>query len=372
MIVDAHVYCFPPADSPAGFRDGAEHLAWVQAAHARHHQPAYRLRDRAPADARAQLLDERAPGPFHLADASFRCDYAAGRVVWTVDGEDYTKQFFPPNLRGVEFTAASLISEMDYAGVDWALLHTDPMLGRDPAFLAACVRAYPDRLRSMAPVDEWRIVDEPDAVIAATVAAIREHGLHAIKFIPGLAYRVGASATAWDDGPFRPFWEAVAELGVPVFFTLGPHPDYADPRAGYLAEQAILMRWMERYPGVAGALTHGFNWRYFLEGDRVVLPEAIWLPFREGRCGLEVCIPVRIGDLFEYPYAPLRPAIAAMAERVGPRNLLWGTDMPFQNRFCTYRQSREYIRRHCDFLSAEDLAWVFGGTAARLLGLEQG
>jgi len=140
MIVDSHAYCFESVDRPAGFASGTEHLRWVQAAHAWHHQPAFRVRDRAPASSR--LLDPK--GRYDLAnlpDCHFRLDHQRGRVVWTLDGEDCTKHFFPPNLRDLEFTPHSLIGEMDYAGVDVALIHTNPMLGRDSAYLAECVRA---------------------------------------------------------------------------------------------------------------------------------------------------------------------------------------------------------------------------------------
>jgi predicted TIM-barrel fold metal-dependent hydrolase len=58
-----------------------------------------------------------------------------------------------------------------------------------------------------------------------------------------------------------------------------------------------------------------------------------------------------------------------MVERVGADNLLWGTDMPFQNRFCTYRQSRNWIENDLSFLSHEDLSKIMGGNAARVLGL---
>ena len=58
-----------------------------------------------------------------------------------------------------------------------------------------------------------------------------------------------------------------------------------------------------------------------------------------------------------------------MLERIGSDRLLWGTDMPFQNRFCTYRQSRDWIEKYCDFLSEEDLRLIMGGTAARVLGI---
>ena len=61
--------------------------------------------------------------------------------------------------------------------------------------------------------------------------------------------------------------------------------------------------------------------------------------------------------------------VSVMVEQIGADRLLWGTDMPFQNRFCTYRQSRQWIEKYCDFLSSDDLAQVMGGTARRILNL---
>ena len=80
-----------------------------------------------------------------------------------------------------------LIAEMDYAGVDWALNHVDMALDKGNDYFAEAVRAYPDRIRSMAQVDEWRIGTEPDAVIREVTDAIRVKGLHAIKIIPEYA-----------------------------------------------------------------------------------------------------------------------------------------------------------------------------------------
>jgi predicted TIM-barrel fold metal-dependent hydrolase len=373
LIVDSHVYCFPPGDDPAGYATLGERRAWLQISQGLHHQPTWRVRDRAPAS--SQELGRETPSDWSgLADVDFRIDRERGRVVWTIDGEDYTKQFFPPALRDLEFTPHSLIAEMDYAGVDAALLHTNPMLGRDSAYLAECIRMYPDRLCAMAPVDEWRIISETDAVIGEVESAIGERGLHAVKFNTRPAF--SQSLAPWDDGPYRPFWEAVTALGVPVFFTLGCGPESAagatsgaEYRQGYLDEQRMLMAWMERYPDTVCSLTHGFPWRVFLEGDRIDLPEAIWEPFNNPRLSLEVCFPVRIGDLFDFPYRQVQPTLREMVERIGSDCLLWGTDMPFQNRFCTYRQSRDWIEKYCDFLDAKGLDDIMGGTAARILGL---
>ena len=114
-------------------------------------------------------------------------------------------------------------------------------------------------------------------------------------------------------------------------------------RQGYIGELRLLRGWMDRYPDAVCALTHGFPWRLFLEGDRIVLPEEVWEPFASPNCHIEVCFPVRIGDIFDYPYRQVWPTLQEMVERIGADHLHWGTDMPFQNRFCTYRQSRQWF-----------------------------
>jgi predicted TIM-barrel fold metal-dependent hydrolase len=363
MILDSHVYCFVSPDEAAGHPSAADHLREVQVFHALHHQPAWRTRDRAPSDA-SHLLDPTPDDPLRAADVAFRVDRTHHRLTWTLDGDDHAKQIYPPNLHDVAFGPGSCIGEMDYAGVDAALLHVDRALGLDVAYLADCVRRYPGRLYSMTPVDEAAIGRDTDRVIRELEVAIRTHGLHAIKFIPEYAYRAGSGA--WDDGPFRPFWEAATALGVPIFFTLGASPGQADERDGFLAELGVLLRWMERYPDSDVSLTHGFPYRAFLEGDRIVVPDRIWDPWQNPRLRLEVSFPVRLGDVLDYPYREVWPMLETMLHKVGSRNLLWGTDMPFQSRFCTYRQSRRWIET-CGLLDEAALDDVLGGSAARLL-----
>ena len=375
MIIDSHAYCFEPADSPRGYADSREHLREVQMSHARHHQPAFRIRDRV--EGPSDVLDPRADGDLDaLPDLNFRIDRAAGRVLWDYQGDTYTKHYYPPNLRNLEFTPDSLIGEMDHAGIDWTLLHTNAMLGRSNEYQAECVRRYPDRLLSMAAVDEKLIHTDVDSVIESVTMAIRDLGLHAIKFNAN-GYIV--SDEPWDGGPYAPFWEAVSTLGVPVFITLVTGPARAreagpDPEGqrGYLGEQRILMRLMERYPQMVFSVTHGFPWRVYLDGERISLPDDIWAPFENPNLSLEVCFPVRIGDIFDYPYREVWPTMEAMVERIGPGQLMYGTDMPFQNRFCTYRQSRDWLERHfasSTGLTDDDLALIMGGTAARVLGM---
>ena len=129
-------------------------------------------------------------------------------------------------------------------------------------------------------------------------------------------------------------------------------------------------RWLDRYPQVTASVTHGFPWRDFLDGGRFALSDAMWGPFAGSTLSIEVCFPVRIGDRFDFPYRECWPAMEAMVQNIGAGRLLWGTDMPFQNRFCTYRQSRAWIANYgASFLSRDDVAKIMGGNAARIFAL---
>ena len=89
MIIDSHAYCFEPADSSRGYATAQEHLAIVQQAQARHHQPAMRLQDGA--EGRSDILDPNGTTPLDkLPDVNFRIDKEAGRVLWDYEGETYT------------------------------------------------------------------------------------------------------------------------------------------------------------------------------------------------------------------------------------------------------------------------------------------
>jgi predicted TIM-barrel fold metal-dependent hydrolase len=371
MIVDTHVYCFRAPDEPAGHATGADHLGFWQWGYALHHQPAIRIRDHALVPgADLTLLDPRPGEPFRRStNRNFRVDRVHGRMTWTVDGEDYTKHYLPVNT--VEFTAGQIIAEMDYAGIDWALNHVDNALDRDNDYFAECVRAYPSRLRSMAVLDEWRIPTEPDKVLREITDAIQVKGLNAIKIIPEYAYRL-SNSDSFDDRAWRPFWDGATQLDVPIFFSLGATPGFTDEREGFINELKTLKAWSRRYPDTKVSVTHGFPWRAFLNADRTGfdMPAAMWEPFADSRIHLEVSFPIRIGDVFDYPYRQTWPMLEAMVRHIGADRLVWGTDMPFQNRFCTYRQSRDYIEKYAPaYLDAGQIADIMGGTAARLLSL---
>ena len=220
MIYDGHAYVIQPPEQHGGFDDPAEFWRHLQLfmATARQ-QPAWRKRDGRPADSTG-LVDPARPWSFDaLKDARFRVgDH--GKVEWTVDGEDYVKQVLPPWVSNLTFTPESLVAEMDYAGIDMALLHRAPYMSKSNEFISDCVRRFPGRLKGLAYVEEWLVESDPDAAIGKLDLAVRELGLSGLQFN---SHHLGlyGKTNDWDGPGFRPFWDAAASLGIPIFFTLG-------------------------------------------------------------------------------------------------------------------------------------------------------
>lgn len=367
MIIDGHAYCFPARHEPAGFDSAEDRWAEFQRELGGHHQPAWRVRDRTPAG-NDTLVD---PETGELRGVKFSVH--RNRFTWEYEGEVYTKQYYPPMLYRMECPPELLTTEMDYAGIDMAVLHTSPQLGRLNDYLSEAGQAYPDRIRWLISLDEGRIPDDPEAAVAEIERWAKFPEACGYQFMPKFYY-LGGHNGPWDSGAMRAFWDGFASIGLTAYFTpLGARPDTrytAAERDTYMEEHDILARWMERYPDVTVVVTHGFPWRSYVEGDRIVLPERIWDIFEAPQCHLQLLIPIQLGNLWEYPWLEVEPTIQACVQRIGAERLIYGTDMPMVAQFCTYRQTLDQYRRHCSFLSDAERAAITGGTAAKVLGLD--
>ena len=61
---------------------------------------------------------------------------------------------------------------------------------------------------------------------------------------------------------------------------------------------------------------------------------------------MQVSHPVPGGTVWRYPYLQLRPILEELYGVLGPRKLVWGSDLPNIQRNCTYRQGRDYLESH--------------------------
>ena len=379
MIYDGHAYCFPDQRGDGGFDDPREFRRHLQLGMAAHFQPAWRARDRAPADS-SGLVDPDNPWSFDgLREAGFRAA-GHGRFEWTVGGEDYFKQVMPPSVTDMTYPADRLVAEMDYAGVDMALLHRSPYLGISNDFIADCVRQYPHRIQGLAYVPEWLVQPQPEASIAELRRAVGELGLSGLQFLTYYPALYGQTES-WDSPGFTPFWDAVADLGLPVFFSLGGWTGRKGRAAGgptavleaYLAQLGTLSRWMTRYPDVQVVLTHGFNWRMFMAEDGLAIPDTVLkaAPLDRPNFSVQLLFAIFLGGEWDYPMPQVRNTTEMLTRRLGADRLIWGTDIPMVLRFYPYRQSLDHIRRYRDSVSASDMEMIVGGNMSRLMGIGQ-
>ena len=360
MTIDGHAYCFPRVGQPSEYPSVENPVRHLQREMGIHHQAAWRVRDRAPADDRGIIEDDWSTLD-SLKDAEFRAA-GFGRFEWTVEGETYAKQYQPPSVVDMGYPPEHLVAEMDYADVQWALLHK--FAGTTNEYMAECVQRFPNRLRALANVEEWLVSKDPDAAIAKLRHAIEDLRLSGLQF---LSYQMDLyhHHESWDGDGYRGFWDAVVAMDIPVFFTLKGR---VEPEASsYRSELNTLIGWMERYPQATVVLTHGLGFGMFRRGQRINLPDYVWEPFNNPNLYLQLLFPIGLGHVWDYPMPQIRPTLQECVERLGAERLLWGTDIPMVMRYWTYRQNITFIRDYCDFLTSEEMDAILGGTTKRLL-----
>ncbi|MCH7982644.1 MAG: amidohydrolase [Chloroflexi bacterium] len=368
VIFDGHAYCFPDVRGSMGWASPEAKRVHVQKSMANHHIQPWRARDHAPGSTSTLMDDAKWPGDDALRDVNFR-PTTHGRYEWTVDGEDYVKQYFPPSIADMAYPPENLIAEMDYANVTGTLLHRNPYLGIGNDFIADCVEKFPGRIFGLAHAPEWRVEDDPEAAARTVEEAVRDRGLSGLQFLTSQLHLYGKNPD-WAGGGFTPFWDGVARLGVPVFFSFGINEPKREPVVDhYFLELQRLTKWMEQYPDTPVVMTHGFMWRLFADQGKFQLPDELWRPFENPNLSLQLLFAIGLGDTWDFPLPQGIPLIKELVQHIGADRLIWGTDMPIVMRHWTYQQNIDFIVKYCDFLSKEDLALIMGGTIKRLLGL---
>ena len=278
---------------PSGFVSSERHAMYTQHGLAHHHQPVRRFSDQT--QVREQTLcdgeDVTLDG---LTDVGFRGG-GFGRLAWTAAGEDCYLQYLPPTLTNLSAPPELMVAQMDYVGVDRAVLQTGHLYGRLNAYLAGAVREFPERFWALAMIDEWR-ADSPSQ-LRTLERAIADLGLHGLWFQTSALEQHGRAEMV-NDPAFRPFWDSVREMGIPVYLNAtaaGPGPE------PYLAQLAAFGRWLERYPDIPVMYPHGLSLYRFMRDGEVSIPEEAWRALEAPNLVVEILIPIFQGRYGSIP-----------------------------------------------------------------------
>jgi predicted TIM-barrel fold metal-dependent hydrolase len=365
VIIDSHAHVFTHWAGPGGHPSREVRWKYIQKNLTRPSAKIRRARDGAPADAGALFRTGDNSWAGLRDDVAFRLG-PYGRLEFTVDGEDYYIQYMPVGMAAIEAPPELMVAQMDYAGVQHCVLQAGHSYGRMNDLNALAQRHYPGRFTGLGHVDE-PLADTP-AEMAELERAVTRLGLR------GLYYNLDSFARhgfRWhfDDPRFDDFWERVAGLDLPVFFEAPAVPDY--DLASYVANMARLDRLVARFPATRWLLVIGPPVGFFAPRGDWGFPDPVARVLGRDNLWIEVCFPIGWGGTWDYPYPEAQRLIRGLRDRYGAGKLVWGSDMPNVERFCTYRQCRDYVARHCDFLSASERDLVLGGNVAELCRIDK-
>lgn len=366
MIVDAHAHAFPHLGGSCGHPSVRDHMNAMQIHMRRHSQPVFRTSDGERVIGET-LWNEKDTGLSGLLNVNFRVG-KYGRLEWTKDGIDYYMPWLAPHVQEVQAPPEMLIAQMDYIGVDKAMLHNAHVYGMLDEYLSECVTKYPTRLAAMAQIHESRADQEGE--ILKVRKAVKELGLVGLHFQTEGFFLIDHKYHL-DDKRYEPLWAEVESLGIPVFWNIRP---VAEPRRdSYLEQTRRFGVWARRHPKVHSIYTHGVHVRLLANTEgRIVIPDEMVEVLKLPNVTLEILLATMQGGMWDYPYPEAQEIIKYFYDRLGGLKMVWASDMPCTERTSTYKQCLDYVRNYCSFIKPSDMDAILGGNAASIIKFRAG
>jgi predicted TIM-barrel fold metal-dependent hydrolase len=246
------------------------------------------------------------------------------------------------------FTAEELLSEMDEAGVDAALIH--PPMGWDPdsnALAVEAARKYPERFAVMG---QFRLDDPENRKL-----------IH--KLILGWRSQPGMKGLRWSfllaeqqkrlyDGSLDWLWPAAEQERLPIAMMGGL----------FLAKFREIA---ERHPHLrmildhCGLNRHGRDAEAFIHLDELValakLPNVAVKATGAPHYSTEI-----------YPFRNIQDGLHRIFDTFGPKRFFWGTDITRMP--CSYRQCVTFFTEELPWLKGKDLEDVMGRGLCEWIG----
>jgi predicted TIM-barrel fold metal-dependent hydrolase len=362
MIVDCHAHVFQHWQGACGHPSSAVHLKYLQKVVTRPAARTFRVRDGAEVKP-AMLFRPEDNTWAGLTDVDFRVG-RFGQLAFTHQEEDYYVQYLPVGMQELACPPELLLAQMNVAAVDHCILQAGGGYGAMNDYNAFAHHQYPGKFTGLLNIDE--ATADRDATLAEVDRAVTALGLRGLYYSQDFS-RHGYARNV-DHVDFRPFWDKIVAARLPVFIELSSTPTY--DRAGYMRNLAALDSLLTRYPAHRFLLVMGPPAAHFAASGEWQLPDEVATVYKRDNLMLEVMFPISWGGVWDYPYPEAQELIRGMRDLFGASKLVWGSDMPNVERFCTYRQCVDYVRRYCPFLSSTEKERVLGLNAAELIGLQ--
>ncbi len=365
LVIDSHAHIFPDLAGASGYASVADHRMYIQRILVGHVQPYCKADSHEVVEDQGMLWDPERPGISGYREVGLEVS-PYGQFTWVKGGVAYYLQYMPPWLQTQEMPAECLCAMMDHAGVDIAILQNDHVYGDLNRYFADAVSAFPDRFVGLIQVDETQADHDEQ------IARLREGtriGLRGLFYKPSAFFRVDFRES-FDSPRFSSFWSEVESLSLPTYWDIIPIP--GNTKTDYLDQLGRFAAWSERYPEIPCLMVQAMPTRLFFSGGHLEIPPLFARLVKERRLLLELTLPIVWGRWYEHPYSELVPLVRALFDAFGSESLVWGTDIPNIERYCTYRQARSYLPQTCAFLTEDDLNAILGENLRRFFRIDHG
>jgi predicted TIM-barrel fold metal-dependent hydrolase len=289
---------------------------------------------------------------------------AAGDVIGMGWGRarvgDQEIQLLPPLCPETSFPPEALVAQMNWAGVDKAVLLQGPFYGDQNSTVLEALTRFPDRFFGAAYFDPWD--DSPRKKFADILAA---HKFCAIKLEctepTGLC---GLHPEArLDDPKLLWLWDGLQANGLVLVLDLGTvgARSYQTAAVRTIAEhhpqlRIVIPHLAQITPSVAGSRERRRAWEEQI--DLGLLPN-VWFD--------SASLPAYLPDE-DYPYPSATKYLVLAIERIGAHKVLWGSDLPGLAGAMSYPQAVRLAKRHTEFLTPDQQASFLGGNALNVFG----
>ncbi len=289
-----------------------------------------------------------ASGPVHAA--------GYGRVK--VGAE--IQQLLPPYQIQTRFTPEMLIANLDWAGVDQAVLLQGPFYGECNDYVLDALQKFPHRLMGLAYLDPW----EQDA--RSSFYRIKEQkAFKGVKLecsqttgLTGLhpSAQLSQPEIAW-------LWDGLERSEMVLVLDLG-----AIASRSYQTEAVRVIA--AAHPGLKIVIAHlgqprpeaeqlPEKWALWKEQIDLGLLANIWFDC----AALPAYLPSE-----EYPFVTAGRYLQMAVDRIGPAKILWGSDQPGLLAHAKLPQLVAMIKTHIAYLPAQEQALILGKNAELVYG----
>ena len=253
----------------------------------------------------------------------------------------------PPEWSG-PYTHSELLTDMDEAGVDEAVLQPTTIYGRGERaneYTMRAIEAHPERLWGVAVLEYFQ--DEPD--LRAAVRRVTGHErMLGVRF--HAAFEYGETPGEMDRGgdwiadeQLEPLYDELAARDAAVFVLAKPE------------QYATLGELAAAYPDVPFVLEH-MGW----PDEGTTADETPWTGIealaKHDNVYVKVSsIPRTSGDA--WPYEVAGEFVRQLLSWFGPERLMLGSDYPWLDDWASYEECLSWVEGS-EYLSARDLSWL--------------